>query len=268
MTLPTETQEQLGSALYRALRTRKAVPPITKTHPEITIEDAYKVSRHMLSQRLKKDNEYIVGKKIGVTSDVVQRMLGVSQPDFGFLTNSMTYEEGIDIPISQTMIAPRVEAEIAFRLSQTLAISDITAADVLEATECIFPCFEIVDSRIKDWQVRIEDSIADNASCGAYVLGANKIDHTNLDLSALHMALTKNGRPLSAGYSSSVLGNPLNAIAWLANTLRKFDIALEAGEIILSGSLVPLEPVIAGDEMVLMLTGQGFEPVSLSCRFI
>ena len=143
------------------------IKPLIQSHPTITIEDAYQISRVMLSLRMEHDGEIIVGKKIGVTSDAVQKMLGVFQPDFGFLTDAMAYANNADIPIAGNMISPRAEGEIAFRLKSTLSGTNNTEADVLAATECIMPCFEIVDSRIENWQIAIQDTIADTPAAAS-----------------------------------------------------------------------------------------------------
>lgn len=258
---------ELGMQLYQAMRSRQPRPPLTAEHPSIDIDDAYAISRHMLTARLERDGERVVGKKIGVTSAAVQEMLGVFQPDFGFLTDAMAYNNGADIDTSG-LIAPRAEGEIAFKLHSTLSGTDITEADVLAATRAIVPCFEIVDSRIENWQIAIQDTIADNASCGVYVLGNTDIDPHGLDLANVRVDVFKNGQPLSSGFGSAVQGNPLAAVAWLANTLGRFGIALEAGEVILSGSVVPLEPVVAGDRMHLELSGNGISTATCSCQFI
>ena len=189
-------------------------------------------------------------------------MLGVFQPDFGFLTDAMEFQNDAEIKIAGNMIQPRAEAEIAFRLKKDLAGPGVTEADVLDATECIIPCFEIVDSRIQDWNIKIQDTVADNASCGVYVLGDNTVDPRDFDLPNLKMTVKKNGKFLSEGLGSAVQGNPLTAVAWLANTLGEFDIPFKAGEVILSGSLVPLEDVVAGDKMELELEGIGSASVS------
>ena len=140
----------------------------------------------------------------------------------------------------------------------------MTEADVLDATEVVMPCFEIVDSRIQDWRIKIEDTVADNASCGVYVLGDGAVDPRDLDLPALHMTIKKNGEFNSEGFGSAVQGNPLTAVAWLANTLGSFGIPFLAGEVILSGSLAPLIPVVAGDRLHLEVGGLG----SCSCQFV
>jgi 2-oxopent-4-enoate/cis-2-oxohex-4-enoate hydratase len=249
--------EQLGDALYEAMRNFQPIAPLTEQVPSISLDDAYYISLQMLKRRVEDDGEVVVGKKIGVTSKVVQDMLGVHQPDFGFLTDAMAYANGADVPVAGNMIQPRAEAEIGFKLRADLQGPGVTEADVLAATECIMPCFEIVDSRISNWQIKIQDTVADNASCGVYVLGDNSADPKGLDLPNLEITVWKNGELLSHGLGSAVQGNPLTAVAWLANTLGRFGIPFKAGEVILSGSLVPLEPVQAGDKMVMELHGIG-----------
>ena len=255
---------ELGDELYQALRTQSTTEPLTAREGDITIEDAYHISLRMVEQRLKLDGERIVGKKIGVTSKPVQEMLNVFQPDFGFLTDKMEYADGVNIPIAGNMIQPRAEGEIAFRLKQDLVGPGVTERDVLEATESIMACFEIVDSRIHDWNIKIQDTVADNASCGVYVLGKNEVDPRDFDLPNLKMTVLKNGEVIAQGLGSAVQGNPLTAVAWLANTLGEFGIPFKAGEIILSGSLVPLIPVVAGDEMSLVIDGLG----GCGCKFV
>ena len=243
--------ETYGRELYEALRARQTVAPLIERDPSLTIDDAYAISLAFLGRRLA-DGERVVGKKIGVTSKAVQDMLGVHQPDFGFLTDDMFVDGPIDID-AKRLIAPRAEAEIAFILKTSLAGPGVTAEDVLAATESIAPCFEIVDSRITDWKIGIVDTVADNASCGVYVLGEQRLDPRGLDLPALHVSVSKNGSPLSEGYGHAVQGDPAQAVAWLANTLGAHSVTLDAGDVILSGSLVPLAPAVKGDifEMIL-----------------
>ena len=262
MALDANTQEALGSELYQSLRSGQTIAPLVARYPGIEISDAYQISRHMLALREDSDGEKVVGKKIGVTSAAVQEMLGVFQPDFGFLTDAMEYANGAEIPMAGNLIQPRAEGEIAFRLKEDLRGPGIDEAAVLAATDYITPCFEIVDSRIDNWQIAIQDTIADNASCGVFVLGEDRIDPHGLDLAALRVDVRKNGKPLSSGLGSAVQGNPLTAVAWLANTLGELGIPFLAGEIILSGSVVPLEPAATGDTFELDLVGYG--GVSLS----
>ncbi len=257
------TIERLGDELHAALRAQAVLAPLTEREPAITIDDAYYISLRFLERRLA-DGEKVIGKKIGVTSKPVQDMLDVRQPDFGFLTDRMHFPNGAAIPVAGNLIAPRAEAEIAFRLKSDLVGPNITEADVLAATDCIMPCFEIVDSRIRDWKIRIQDTVADNASCGVFVLGEAEADPRAHDLPNLKVTVFKNGKPLSEGLGSAVQGNPLTAVAWLANTLGRYDIPFRAGDIILSGSVVPLEPVGPGDEMRCEVEGIG----SASCSFV
>ncbi len=200
------TAEIHGAALHAALRGRRTVAPLIEREPALTVDDAYAISLDFLSRRLA-EGERVVGKKIGVTSKTVQDMLGVFQPDFGFLTDAMHVEGDIDIA-AERLIQPRAEAEIAFILKSGLAGPGVTAADVIAATESIAPCFEIVDSRIDDWKIGIVDTVADNASCGVFVLGEARADPRTHDLPALRVSVTKNGSPLSEGTGAAVQGNP------------------------------------------------------------
>ncbi|WP_233809932.1 fumarylacetoacetate hydrolase family protein [Paraburkholderia sp. HP33-1] len=248
---------QLGDELFEALCGRKTVPPLTSRHPDITIEDAYAISLHMLRRR-EADGERVIGKKIGVTSKAVQDMLGVYQPDFGFLTNVMQFEDGATVSLAGAkMIQPRAEGEIAFMLKTDLYGPGVTREDVLAATAWVAPCFEIVDSRIQDWKIRIQDTVADNASCGVFVIGGQHVDPHALDLASVSMQMWKNGAPAGSGVGAAVQGHPAEAVAWLANTLGAFGIPFKAGELILSGSLAPLVPVAAGDRFAMRIDGMG-----------
>ena len=244
-----------GSRLYDALRDGRTIAPLISQKPELTIEDAYAISLDFLARR-RADGEKVIGKKIGVTSKAVQDMLGVFQPDFGFLTDAMHIEGDIDCK-KTGLIQPRAEAEIAFILKHELVGPGITAPAVIDATEAIAPCFEIVDSRIDDWNISIVDTVADNASCGVFVIGEARSDPRKHNLPELLVNVTKNGKPLSQGLGSAVQGNPAEAVAWLANTLGAQGVRLDAGDIILSGSLVPLEPAVPGDEFEMVLEGVG-----------
>ena len=257
-----ERTARLAGELYAALRERRVVAPLIERHPDLTIDDAYAISLGFLARR-RADGERVVGKKIGVTSKAVQDMLGVHQPDFGFLTNWMQTGEVIDVD-AKALIAPRAEAEIAFVLKDSLAGPGVTAGDVIAATDYIAPCFEIVDSRIRDWKIGIVDTVADNASCGVFVLGEAKADPRDHDLPALHVTVTKNGAALSEGYGHAVQGDPAQAVAWLANTLGAYGVTLDAGDVILSGSLVPLEPAAKGDVFAMTLHGVG----TCTARFV
>jgi 2-oxopent-4-enoate/cis-2-oxohex-4-enoate hydratase len=254
--------EKYGNELYQALVDCTPVDPLTGRVPGIGIEDAYRIQLHMIARRVQA-GERIIGKKIGVTSKVVMDMLNVGQPDFGHLTSAMVCNDGDAIAVSG-LIAPKAEGEIAFILKHELAGPGITEADVLRATDYVLPCFEIVDSRIRDWRIKIEDTVADNASSGVFVLGDTAVDPRTLDLRTVGMTLEKNGEIAATGAGAAALGNPLTAVAWLANTLGALGMPLEAGEVILSGSLAAMLPVKAGDSLRMSLGGIG----SASVRFI
>ncbi|MEZ5577420.1 MAG: 2-oxopent-4-enoate hydratase [Candidatus Competibacteraceae bacterium] len=247
--------ESYGDALYQALVAREAIAPLTDREPDMTIEDAYQIQLRMIQRRLDL-GETVIGKKIGVTSKVVMDMLKVNQPDFGHLLSGMVFSEGEPIP-ANSLIAPRAEAEVAFMLKRDLQGPGVMAADVLRATECVMPCFEIVDSRIQDWKIKIQDTVADNASCGVFVLGGVRADPRRLDLALAGMVLEKNGEVISTATGAAVQGSPVNAVAWLANTLGRLGITLKAGEVILSGSQSPLVPVVAGDSLYCSVGGLG-----------
>ncbi|RFO96017.1 2-oxopent-4-enoate hydratase [Rhodoferax lacus] len=247
----------LGDELFQALRQRSTVTPLTSRHPDLTVEDAYRISLHMLRLR-EASGERVIGKKIGVTSKAVQDMLGVYQPDFGFLTDTMHMADGATVSLTQAgLIQPRAEGEIAFVLRADLQGPGVTREDVLAATAYVAPCFEIVDSRVQDWKIRIQDTVADNASCGVFVLGTQQTDPRSLDLACASMQMWQNGVPAGAGLGSAVQGHPAEAVAWLANTLGAFGIPFKAGEIILSGSLAPLVSAVAGDRFTLQIEGLG-----------
>lgn len=255
-------RNQYGDELYQALCSRTTVAPLTSREPDITIEDAYHIQQRMVARRLEA-GEHVVGKKIGVTSRVVQNMLQVFQPDFGWLLSGMMYNEGESVPID-SLIQARAEGEIAFLLKRDLIGPGVTIIDVLAATEGVMTCFEIVDSRITDWKIRIQDTVADNASCGVFVLGDKLVSPRDVDLITCGMVIEKNGEIVTTGAGAAALGSPLNAVAWLANTLGSLGIPLKAGEIILSGSLAALVPIQAGDNLRVTIGGIG----QCSVRFV
>ena len=247
--------ETLGDELFDALRESRTLEPLSSRHPEISVEDAYRVQQRLIARRLD-GGEKVVGKKIGVTSQAVMDMLGVYQPDFGWLLSGMVYDDGCTIDRS-SLIQPKAEGEIAFVLKRALRGPGVSAAQVLAATECVMPCFEIVDSRIRDWKIRIQDTVADNASCGVFVLGDRAVSPRDVDLYACGMVLEKNGEVFATGAGAAALGSPLHAVAWLANTLGALGIGLEAGEVILSGALAAMAPIARGDHFRVSIGGIG-----------
>lgn len=253
---------QLGDELYAALTAGKTVSPLTSRGFDITIEDAYHIQQRMLARRIE-TGERVVGKKIGVTSKAVMNMLGVGQPDFGYLLDGMVYNEGESIPMD-SLIQPKAEGEIAFLMNKDLMGPGLTAADILAATEGVMACFEIVDSRIQDWKIKIQDTVADNASCGVFVLGDKLVDPKKVDLALCGMVLEKNGEIVVTGAGAATMASPVNAMVWLANTLGRLGIGLNAGDIVLSGALGAMVPVKAGDSLRCTIGGIG----GCSVRFV
>lgn len=258
-----ETVESYGDELFDALTLARAIAPLTEREPAITIDEAYAVQERMIARRLEADGERVVGRKIGVTSRVVMEMLNVKQPDFGQLLSGMHVAHGAAIEAAK-MIAPRAEGEIAFVLKRDLCGPGVTMADVIGATEYVSPCFEIVDSRIRDWKIRIQDTVADNASAGAFVVGQAKTDPRKVDLSLVGMTVEKNGAIATTGAGAAALGHPANAIAWLANTLGRLGVKLKEGEVLLSGSLGALVPVSGGDHLEMSISELGSTRISFA----
>jgi len=241
MSLDTRDIDRLGDELYDALLARTTVPNLRDRVPGLDVADSYAIQSQMVQRRIDA-GEHVVGKKIGVTSLAVQQMLGVYEPDFGQLLSGMVYRNGDTIRLD-SLIQPRAEGEIAFVLKDELVGPGVTAVDVLRATHYVVPCFEIVDSRIDDWDIRIVDTVADNASCGVYVLGDTPADPFEVDLALVGMTIDVQ-RPgdaepklFTTGAGASVQGSPVNALAWLANRLGALGIPFRAGEVILTGSL-------------------------------
>lgn len=255
--METERMDGYAAKLHRALRQAEVVAPLTERAPDISIEDAYQISRGLLTLRLR-DGERVVGKKIGVTSAAVQNMLGVRQPDFGYLTDAMEVQTGGVIPMQGRLIQPRAEAEVAFVLKADLKGPGVTAAEVIQATDFVMPCLEIVDSRIQDWRIKIQDTVADNASCGCFVLGQEAVSPRDVDLATCGVVMELNGAIVSTGAGAAALGSsPVACMVWLANRMGALGVALRRGEVVLSGSLVPLQPVQSGDEVRASVGGIG-----------
>lgn len=250
-----ELIERCGDGLFDAWREQRVLSPLLERFPDITTADAYAIQLRMIGRRVQA-GETVIGKKIGVTSKPVQDMLGVYEPDFGQLTSAMVCTEADGVDLSR-LIQPKAEAELAFVLERDLIGPGITATDVIRATAYVSPCFEIVDSRIRDWKIKIQDTVADNASCGVFLLGEAKGDPRKLDLQLAGMALQRNGALHSTSVGAAVQGSPINAVVWLANTLGRLGLPFRAGEVILSGSQSPLLPVVDGDELVCTIGGLG-----------
>ena len=261
MSLDEKTINDLGRQLYDAWDNTTQITPITESTPNITIEEAYQVQLNMINRRLLQ-GESIVGKKIGITAKAVMNMLGVNQPDFGHLMSGMEFKESQSLPF-EIFCQPKGEGEIAFLLKKDLTGPGITTDQVIAATDCVLPAFEIVDSRIENWNIKIQDTVADNASAAAFVLGSPKRSIQGIDLATCSMVLKKNGEIIGTGTGAATLDHPLNAVAWLANMLGSLGMSLKAGEVILSGSLSIMFPIQSGDNLAMEIEGIG----KTTCQF-
>jgi 2-oxopent-4-enoate hydratase len=253
--------ERLGLALYEAERTRVPIEPLTSMYPNMTPADAYGIQQVMMAGKLK--GHKILGRKVGLTSRAMQQMLGVDQPDYGLLLDDMSVLDGGDCPLDE-LIQPKIEPEIAFVLEKDLTGPDVTIEQVLDATAYICPSLEIVDSRIRNWQIKLADTIADNASSARYVLGSTISPVKSHDLRLMGMILEKNGQLIDTGAGAAALGHPANAVAWLANKLSEFGVSLKAGDVILPGALCRAVDCKRGDTFRADFAGIG----SVSVRFI
>ncbi|MFX3624302.1 MAG: 2-keto-4-pentenoate hydratase [Ectobacillus sp.] len=236
---------ELAKRLLEAEKNLQPIRPLTEDNPNIDIDDGYHIQILQIEEKVKAGAR-IVGKKIGLTSKAMQNMFCVNQPDFGHLLNTMMHVDGEEIPVRQ-FIQPKLESEIGFVLKQDLKGPGVSALDVLQATDYIVPAFEIIDSRIEDWKIKFEDTVADNGSSARAVLGGNPVSIENIDLAHIGMVVYKNGQQVATAAGAAVLGNPLRAVAWLANALGSYGIPLKSGEIILSGAFTAAVPVEAGD---------------------
>lgn len=233
------------SALSGAYRSGVPIEPLSVTHPELSVDDAYSIQLAQVAA-WEAEGRRIRGHKVGLTARAMQRQLGVDQPDYGHLFHDMFYLDSAPIPTAR-FIAPRVEPEFAFVLSRTLSGPGITVADAVRSVDCVLGSIEIIDSRVVDWRIGLIDTIADNASSGGVVLGTRPMRLEDLNLVTAGCTLTKNGVVVGTGAGGAVLGSPLNALVWLANRLGELGTPLEEGSVVLPGSVCAAVPVTASD---------------------
>lgn len=241
------------------------IPPLTESHSLQDTDLAYAIQMAWTERRLA-GGEGILGRKIGLTSLAMQQQLGVSEPDYGSLWSSRYFPEKdgrAQIIPSQIFVAPRIEGEIAFLLGQDLSGPGVTAERALAATQALAPAFEIVDSRIEDWRIKLPDTIADNASYGAFTTGEWDISLKDTDLGSLKMRVERGGETVGEGEGSAAMGDPALCVAWLANKLHTFGASLKAGDVVLSGALAAAVPISAGEEFTLYLGD--LEPLTVVC---
>ena len=254
-------RSQAVDGLLEAYRSRTPIEPLTATYEGMDLEDAYAIQLAQID-RLVGEGRVIKGHKVGLTSAAMQKMLGVSEPDYGHLLDDFFHLEHTPIDTSR-FLQPRVEPEIAFVLKSTLTGPGVTVHEAAAAVDFVLPALEIVDSRIRDWKIGLFDTIADNASSGAVVLGSTPTSLANVDLRLTGGVMHKNAEVVGTGAGGAVLGSPINALVWLANTLGERGISLEAGQVVLPGAICGMVPVVAGDTVTATFAGLG----SVTARF-
>ncbi|MDV7241805.1 MULTISPECIES: 2-keto-4-pentenoate hydratase [Rhodococcus] len=245
MTLNEEDVRQLASELWEAERLSAPINPISGRYPDADLDDAYRIQLQGVQLRAA-GGDVVRGHKVGLTARVMQEQFGVDRPDFGHLLASMFHPEGVPLPVD-SLIAPRVEAELAFVLDAPLKGPGVTVADVLAATSFVLPALEIIDSRIQNWQIGIVDTVADNASSAKVILGGTRTSITDLDPRLIGVVLRRNGEIVETGASGAVLGNPVQAVAWLANTIASHGGELRPGDLIMPGTCTRAVHMQPGD---------------------
>jgi 2-keto-4-pentenoate hydratase len=226
--------ELLADELHRAERDRRPVDPLTDRYPMLTLADAYRIQQLNIERRLAR-GERIVGHKIGLTARAMQIKFGVDEPDYGHLLDTMRHDQGRVLDMGE-LIDPQIEVEPAFVLGADLTGPGITVQDVLDATEYISVCFEIIDSRIIDWRILLQDTVADNGSSARIVLGEERHSPGGLALENMETVLEIDGRVAETGNTGAILDHPANGVAWLANAIAQFGVGLQAGQVVLPGT--------------------------------
>lgn len=247
--------ELAATLLWNAAARREAIAPLREAFPGMSADDAYAVQDFNTERRLA-GGARLVGRKIGLTARAVQRQLGVDQPDFGMLFDDMAFADGEPVPWSRLM-QPKVEAEVALVMERDLPSPGITVAELMRSVAFVLPAIEIVGSRIAEWNIRFVDTVADNASSSAFVLGNTPVALPGLDLRLAGMVMERSGEQVSLGAGAACLGHPLNAALWLANKMAGLGRGLRAGDIVLTGALGPMVAVHPGDVFEARIEGLG-----------
>jgi len=250
-----EQQSAAAQSLRDAERSGIYIAPLRETYTNIDAEAAYAIQRINTEQRIA-GGRRIVGCKIGLTARAVQAQLGVDQPDFGMLFDDMGYGDSEPVPLA-VLHQPKIEAEIAFVFGRDLRMENPSQVDVMNAIDYALPALEIVGSRITAWNIKFVDTVADNASSSAYVLGSTPRKLSEFDPRLCGMVMNRRGEPVSVGAGAACLGNPINAVVWLARTMARLGQPLRAGDLVLSGALGPMVPVAPGDVFETRINGLG-----------
>ncbi|NVK19478.1 MAG: fumarylacetoacetate hydrolase family protein [Methylocystaceae bacterium] len=247
--------QKSADMLWDAWNTNKPTTPIRELLGETDVEAAYAV-QEINTKRWLEQGRRLSGRKIGLTSKAVQTQLGVDQPDYGMLFSDMDIPDGEEISFA-TCHQPKVEAEIAFVMGKDMDDPDVTTTEVMASIEYALPAIEVVGSRVADWNIRITDTIADNASSGLYVLGQTPVKIGDFDPRLCGMVLFNRGEPVSVGAGAACLGSPINSTLWLARVMAKAGRPLKAGDVVLSGALGPMAAVTPGEVYEARIQGLG-----------
>ena len=263
MSVDPELVQQAADLLWEADRTQRPVPPVRDLLGTSTDIDVGYAVQQINYERSLAEGRRVSGRKIGVTSKAVQDQIGVDQPDFGTLYADTEFGDGIDIPASR-MIQPRAEAEVALVIGRELDNAPHGFVEIVRAVEFALPSIEVVDSRIANWQISIVDTVADNASCGMYVVGSKPVPLSKFDIRTVPMSMTINGDEVSTGVGAACLGNPIHAARWLADVLCERGIPLQPGDVLMTGALGPMQPMQVGDLVVAHFGELGMVTTRLS----
>ncbi|MGW0838850.1 2-keto-4-pentenoate hydratase [Streptomyces sp. NPDC002787] len=258
--LTDEQRQAAADRLWAAQIERVPIDPLTESCQGIGVVDAYEIQLLNI-RRQTAAGAVVCGHKVGLSSPVMQQMMGVDEPDYGHLLDTMRYFDGAPVDAAQ-FCYPRIEVEVAYVLGAPLPGEGCTRADVLAATDHVVPSLELIDSRIKDWRISLADTIADNASSAGMILGTDRVAPKALDLADIGAVLYRNGEQVAAGNTSAVLGDPTGAVAWLARKVAQFGVRLEAGYVILPGSCTRALDARPGDVFHAEFTGLGAVGVS------
>ncbi|MCX8563059.1 2-keto-4-pentenoate hydratase [Mycolicibacterium mucogenicum] len=253
--LSDNVRAELAASLAEAERSRVAMSPMTDTYADIDVVDAYEIQLLNIRQRVA-EGARVVGHKVGLSSEAMQKMMNVDEPDYGHLLDDMQVFE--DKPVlTSNYLSPRVEVEVGFVLADDLPGAGCTEDDVLAATAAFAPAIELIDTRITNWQIKLCDTIADNASSAGWVLGKERVSPKDIDIRAIPAVLRCNGEVVGEGRSDAVLGNPVTAVAWLARKVDQFGVRLKAGDVVLPGACMRAFDAKPGDDFVAEFAGLG-----------
>jgi 2-keto-4-pentenoate hydratase len=253
--LSVQLRDELAADLAEAERSRVPIAPLTDGNPGIDVVDAYEIQLINIRQRVA-EGARVIGHKVGLSSEAMQKMMNVDEPDYGHLLDEMQVFEDLPVPTGRYLY-PRVEVEVGFILADDLPGAGCTEDDVLAATAAFAPAIELIDTRIKDWKITLCDTIADNASSAGWVLGEARVSPKDVDIRNIDAVLTRNGEVVAKGRSDAVLGNPVTAVAWLARKVENFGVRLKAGDIVLPGSCTKAFDANPGDKFVADFVGLG-----------